>query len=44
MLKNVTAGPITVGWGQMIATIKPSNEVPEMMAPKIDNIENESSL
>ena len=44
MLKNLTARPITVGQGQMIATIKPGNEVPKMLAPKIDNIENESGL
>ena len=44
MLKNLTARPVTVGQGQMIATIKPSNEVPKMLAPKIDNIENESGL
>ena len=44
MLKNLTARPITVGRGQMIATIKPGNEVPKMLAPKIDTIENESSL
>ena len=34
MLKNLTARPITVGWGQMIATIKPGNEVPKMLATK----------
>ena len=28
----------------MIATIKPGNEVPKMLAPKINNTENESSL
>ena len=39
MLKNLTARPVTVGRGQMITTIKPGNEVPKMMAPKIDNIE-----
>ena len=44
MLKNLTARPVTVGRGQMIATIKPSNEVPKMLAPKIDNIENKSGL
>ena len=44
MLKNLTARPVTVGQGQMIATIKSGNEVPKMMAPKIDNIENESGL
>ena len=44
MLKNLTARPVTVGLGQMIATIKPSNEVPKMLAPKIDNIKNESGL
>ena len=44
MLRNLTARPITVGQGQMIATIKPGNEVPKMLAPKIDSIENESSL
>ena len=44
MLKNLTARPVTVGWGQTIATIKPGNEVPKMLAPKIDNIENESGL
>ena len=42
MLKNVTARPMTVGRGQMIATIKPGNEVPKMLAPKIVSIENES--
>ena len=44
MLKNLTARPITVGRGQMITTIKPGNEVPKMLAPKIGNIKNESSL
>ena len=44
MLKNLTARPITVGRGQTIPTIKPGNEVPKMLAPKIDNIKNESSL
>ena len=44
MLKNLTARPITVGQGQTIATIKPGNEVPKMLAPRIDNIENESGL
>ena len=43
-LKNLTAQPVTVGRGQMIATIKPSNEVPKMLALKIDNTKNESSL
>ena len=43
MLKNLTARPVTVGRGQTVAAIKPSNEVPKMLAPKIDNIENESS-
>ena len=44
MLKNLTARPVTVGRGRTIATLKPSNEVPKMLAPKIDNIENKSSL
>ena len=44
MLKNLTARPVTVGRGQMIATIKPGNGVPKILAPKIDNIENKSSL
>ena len=42
MLKNLTAQPVTVGRGQTVAAIKPGNEVPKMLAPKIDNIENES--
>ena len=42
MLKNLTARPVTVGRGQTVAAIKPGNEVPKMLAPKIDNIENES--
>ena len=44
MLKNLTARPITVGRGQTITTIRPGNEVPKMLAPKIHNIENESGL
>ena len=44
VLKNLTTWPVTVGRGQMIATIKPGNEVPKMLAPKIDNIENKSGL
>ena len=43
MLKNLTARPVTVGRGQTIAAIKPGNEVPKMLALKIDDIENESS-
>ena len=31
-----------VGKGQTVAFIKPGNEVPKMLAPKIDDIENES--
>ena len=42
MLKNLTAQPVTVGRGQTVAAIKPGNEVPKMLAPKIDDIENES--
>ena len=42
MLKNLTARPVTVGRGQTVAAIKPGNEVPKMLAPKIDNTENES--
>ena len=33
---------MTVGRGQTVTAIKPSNEVPKMLAPKINNIENES--
>ena len=44
MLKNLMARPVTVGRGQTVAAIKPSNEVPKMLAPKIDDIENESGL
>ena len=40
MLKNLMAQPVTVGRGQTVAAIKPGNEVPKMLAPKID----ESSL
>ena len=42
MLKNLMARPVTVGRGQTVAVIKPGNEVPKMLAPKIDDIENES--
>ena len=44
MLKNLAARPVTVGRGQTIATIKPGNKVPKMLAPKIDDTENESGL
>ena len=37
MLKNLTATSITVGKGQVVATIKPGNEVPKMIASKISN-------
>ena len=43
MLKNLTAQPVTVGKGQTVAVIKPGNEVPKMLAPKINDIENKSS-
>ena len=42
MLKNLTARPVTVGKGQTVAIIKPGNEVPKMLALKINDIENES--
>ena len=42
MLKNLTAQPVMVGKGQTVAVIKPGNEVPKMLAPKINDIENES--
>ena len=42
MLKNLTARPVMVGRGQTVAAIKPGNEVPKMLALKIDDIENES--
>ena len=43
LLKNLTARPVTVGRGQTVAAIKPGNEVPKMLALKIDDIKNESS-
>ena len=43
MLKNLTAQPVTAGRGQTVAAMKPGNEVPKMLAPKIDDIKNESS-
>ena len=42
MLKNLTAQPVMIGKGQTVAVIKPGNEVPRMLAPKINDIENES--
>ena len=43
LLKNLTARPVTVGRGQTVAVIRQGNEVPKMLAPKVDDIENESS-
>ena len=42
MFKNLTARPVTVGWGHIVAVVKPGNEVPKMLAPKMKNVENES--
>ena len=36
MLKNLMAQPVTMGRGQTVAAIKPGNEVPKMLALKID--------
>ena len=42
MLKNLTARPVMLGRGQLVAVKKPGNEVPKMLAPKMRNVENES--
>ena len=42
MLKNLMARPVVVGWGHVVAVVKPGNEVRKMLAPKTKNIENES--
>ena len=33
---------MTVGWGYTVAVVRPGNEVPKMLAPKMKNSENES--
>ena len=33
---------MTVGRGHLVAVIKPGNKVPKMLAPKMENVENES--
>ena len=40
VLKNLTARPVTLGRGQIVASIKPGNEVPKMLASKNRNVEN----
>ena len=42
MVKNLTARPVTLGRGHLVAVFKPSNEVPKMLAPKMENVKNES--
>ena len=42
MIKNVTARPVMVGRGQVMAVMKPGNKVPKMLVPKSTMIESES--
>ena len=42
MLKNLTTQTLVVGWGHVVAVVKPGNEVRKMLAPKTKNIEKES--
>ena len=43
MIKNLTARPVTVGKGQMVAVVKPANKVPKMLALTEATNKNESA-